>query len=593
MTAVWASGVGAFLLALVLAQLCKPLARRVDLVARPKADRWHRQVVPLMGGVAIAGAVLATTIALPIHSHQLFVLLLGAFALFVVGLLDDFRPFKPQTKFICQILAAAAMAAFGLQLRLTGIVALDALLTLFWLVGITNAFNLLDNMDGLSAGIAAITAGFRLVFFLNDGDMEAAQIAAAVVGACVGFLFHNFNPASIFMGDAGSLFLGFLVAGLSLAGSWPYSRSTVSVLLFPVLILLVPIFDTTFVTIARTLAGRPVSRGGRDHTSHRLVASGLSERAAVVTLYGVALLCGGLAFYAYTAGLSSTIVFVVFLALALVLFGLYLARVQVYPESDTRAAAEAGLVHLIDVLPFKRQVATVSIDSVLMVAAYYSAYRLRFEQSYAQHEPWFASSVSIVLGCQLLAFATFRVYQGVWRYTSVPDLIRLIKGAVAGTGLAVLVIVLLYRFDGFSRSVFVLDAVLLLLFVAGSRLSLRMFAELFRGRPQGVQRVMIYGAGDGGVLALRELRNNADWERSVVGFIDDDRWKHRTSIHGVPVLGGTDHLDDLLDRHQIDEIIVTSNKVSPERLAALTAACDAREVRIVRAWLKLDKLVAS
>src|SRR5688572_30083001 len=114
MTAVWASGVGAFLLALVLAQLCKPLARRVDLVARPKADRWHRQVVPLMGGVAIAGAVLATTIALPIHSHQLFVLLLGAFALFVVGLLDDFRPFKPQTKFICQILAAAAMAAFGL-----------------------------------------------------------------------------------------------------------------------------------------------------------------------------------------------------------------------------------------------------------------------------------------------------------------------------------------------------------------------------------------------------------------------------------------------------------------------------------------------
>jgi UDP-GlcNAc:undecaprenyl-phosphate/decaprenyl-phosphate GlcNAc-1-phosphate transferase len=593
MTAVWASGVGAFLLALVLAQLCKPLARRVDLVARPKADRWHREVVPLLGGVAIAGAVLATAVALPIHSHQLLVLLFGAGALFVVGLLDDFRPFKPQTKFICQILAAAVMAAFGLQLHLTGVVALDVLLTLFWLVGITNAFNLLDNMDGLSAGIAAITAGFRLVFFLNDGDMEAAQIAAAVVGACVGFLFHNFNPASIFMGDAGSLFLGFLVAGLSLAGSWPYSRSTVSVLLFPVLILLVPIFDTTFVTIARTLAGRPVSRGGRDHTSHRLVASGLSERRAVITLYSVALLCGGLAFYAYTTGLSSTIVFVVFLAIGLVLFGLYLARVQVYPESETSAIPDGGLVHLIDVLPFKRQVASVVIDSLLMVAAYYSAYRLRFEQSYAQHEPWFASSVTIVLACQLVAFATFRVYQGVWRYTSVPDLIRLIKGSAAGTALAVLVIVLLYRFEGFSRSVFVLDAVLLLLFVAGSRLSLRMFGELLRGRPQGVQRVMIYGAGDGGVLALRELRNNADWERSVVGFLDDDRWKHRTSIHGVPVLGGTDRLEELLDRHPIDEIIVTSTKITPERLAALTAACEARDVRIVRAWLKLDKLVAS
>jgi UDP-GlcNAc:undecaprenyl-phosphate GlcNAc-1-phosphate transferase len=591
MTPTLISGLCGFVLALVLAQLCKPLAHRLGVVARPKADRWHRREIPLLGGVAIACAVLITAAMFSLGNRQLLVLLLGGASLFVVGLIDDIRPFRPQTKLILQMLAAAAMAAFGLQLRLTGVPGLDFLITLFWLVGITNAFNLLDNMDGLAAGIAAITAGFRLAFLLNDGDYAAAQLAAAVVGACLGFLVHNFNPASIFMGDAGSLFLGFLVAGLSLAGTWPYSRSTISVLLLPVVFLLVPIFDTSFVTIVRTLAGRPVSMGGRDHTSHRLVASGLTERGAVLLLYGVALLCGAVAFHGYTAGLPANVVFIVLLGIGLALFGLYLARVQVYPEGESGAPADRAFVRLLADFPYKRHIATVITDSLLIVIAYYFAYRLRFEQTYAAEEPMFATSAPIVLACQLAAFGICRVYQGVWRYTSLPDLIRLAKAVTLGSAAAVITLLILYRFENYSRAVFVIDGILLLGLVGGSRLSLRLFAELLRSAPDDVPRVLIYGAGDGGVLMFREIQNNLG--RQVVGFVDDNRWKQRTLIHGLPVLGGLDRLDELIQAHAITEVIVASTKIPAERLETLTGVCERRDVRVVRASLSLHTIVAS
>jgi UDP-GlcNAc:undecaprenyl-phosphate GlcNAc-1-phosphate transferase len=594
MTPVLATGLLGFVLAIVLTQLCKPLARRTGVVARPKADRWHRTTIPLLGGVGIAGAVLlAIGVPAPSLGRPLLILLAGAAVMFVVGVVDDIRALKPQTKFMLQILSASAMAAFGLQLELTSYPPLNFLLTLFWFVGITNAFNLLDNMDGLAAGIAAITAGFRLMFLLNDGDMAAAQVTAAVVGACLGFLVHNFNPASIFMGDAGSLFLGFLVAGLSLAGTWPYSRSTISVLVFPVLILLVPIFDTSFVTVVRILSGRRVSQGGRDHTSHRLVASGLTERGAVLLLYCVALVCGALAFRGYTSGLSANLVFVAFLGIGLALFGLYLSRVQVYPDVAEGVDERHGFVRFIDNFPYKRHVATVCVDSVLIVAAYYSAYRLRFEHSYAIAEPWFTTSAPIVLVCQLLALSAFRVYQGVWRYTSLPDVIRLFKATTVGTVAAMLTLLILFRFEGYSRAVFIIDWLLLLMLVGGSRISLRVFGELLRSVRADITRVLIYGAGDGGVLAMREIHNNAELNRLAIGFIDDNRWKQRTLVQGLPVLGGLDDVEALVAKHAITEIVVSSARIPQERLEALAATCERLDVRLVRAWLSLDKLVAS
>ena len=234
MIAVLPLGLLAFALAVAFTLAVRRLATATGAVAEPSPSRWHGKPVPLLGGVAIAASIWVVALARPAWSWSVWALLAGASVMLLVGVLDDVRPLKPQSKFIAQILVASAMATLGLQLRLTGFASLDVLVTLVWFVAITNALNLLDNMDGLAAGVAAITVGFRLAFFMADGNVEGATLAAIALGALLGFLVFNFNPASIFMGDAGSLFLGVMVSGLSLVGGWPYSRGVVSVLLFPV-----------------------------------------------------------------------------------------------------------------------------------------------------------------------------------------------------------------------------------------------------------------------------------------------------------------------------------------------------------------------
>ena len=589
MTRVAIAGGFAFLVSVVLTMVVKRVALRIGAVATPKADRWHRTRIPLLGGVAIAGAVVAGAAAVPIRDPGMLLLLAGGLTLLAVGAIDDARPLKPQSKLVAQIVVAAALAGLGLQLRLTGYPPLDIVLTLVWIVGITNAINLLDNMDGLATGIAALAAGFRLAFYIADGNAEGASFAAVIVGALLGFLVHNFNPASIFMGDAGSLFIGVLVSGLSLVGGWPYSRSLVSVLLFPVLLLLVPIFDTTFVTFARTLAGRPISMGGRDHTSHRLVALGLSERAAVLLLYLVAVAAGAIAFVSYRTGLSQMVALIAFFAIGLALFGVFLGRLQVYPADQERRAAGAGVVRLISAFTYTHQIATVCIDAVLVVLAYYTAYLLRFEGRLDPEVPAFVQSLPVVLVCQLAAFALFRVYQGMWRYTSVSDFIRLAQAATVGTIAAVLALLFLTRFAGYSRAVFVIDWLLLVTSVGAARLSFRALSETFRRRaPDGGRRVLIYGAGDGGVMVVRELLNNHALGREAVAFLDDDRSKHRTRIQRLPVIGGLDALARAVHTTGATEVIVSSSKVPESSIQELASAAGALGVTVVRATLKLE-----
>ncbi|MPZ17093.1 MAG: hypothetical protein GEV06_04135 [Luteitalea sp.] len=577
-----------FVVSLLLAGGLKPIAARLGAVAHPKADRWHRKAIPLLGGLAIAGGVFIGFAMAPPSSPRILILLAAALVICFVGVVDDLRPIRPQSKFIVQIVVASALAALGLRLTLTDLPFLNVLITIFWIVGITNAFNLLDNMDGLAAGIAAITASFWLVFFSWDGNVEGARLAALLVGACLGFLVHNFNPASIFMGDAGSLFLGVMVSGLSLVGDWAYSRNAASVLLFPVLILLVPIFDTTLVTVARVLAGRSVSTGGRDHSSHRLVALGISERGAVIVLYVVAALSGAVAFLSYRTGFSYSVILICLLVIGLGLFGIYLGRLEVYPENQVGIGERARVVRLVAAFPYKRQIATVVIDVTLIVVAYYSAYVLRFENELGAEQAYFIDSLPIVLGCQLFALAVFRVYRGLWRYTGLRDLIRITQATSVGTVAAILVLLFATRFEGYSRAVFVIDWVLVLGFIGGSRIFFRALDEILR---QGVgenQRVLIYGAGDGGVMVLREIRSNRDLNRNAVGFLDDDRDKHGTRVLDVPVLGGMERLEDALLTMEVSEVIISTSRLSSEQVQAVLDFCEPLEIPVRRALLRLE-----
>jgi UDP-GlcNAc:undecaprenyl-phosphate/decaprenyl-phosphate GlcNAc-1-phosphate transferase len=282
---------GPFLAGLVMSLALVPVSRliaiRYGFVAHPRDDRWHHRPIALSGGVAIVVAVLAGAAVFGLIPSLLVLTGTGLLAFFV-GIADDLLSIKPATKAIAAIGLASILIFFGFRLQWSSSLTLDIMLTMFWIVGITNAFNLLDNMDGLCAGVALIVGSFILA---QLGSLAVptpeSQYLALLLGAVSGFLVYNFHPASVFMGDTGSLFIGLMLAALALrVQPEAHSQSGVlSIVLAPVLVLLIPILDTTLVTVSRLLSGRSASQGGRDHSSHRLVAIGLSERAAVAVLY--------------------------------------------------------------------------------------------------------------------------------------------------------------------------------------------------------------------------------------------------------------------------------------------------------------------
>src|SRR2546430_1542017 len=363
------------------------------------------------------------------------------------------------------------------------------LITIFWLIGITNAINLLDNMDGLATGIAAIASGFLTLNFIAANQTTEALMLGVFAAALIGFLIYNSNPASIFMGDSGSMFIGFFLASsslINLAGG--RSRAFVPVLAVPILVLFIPIFDTTFVTILRKLSGRAASQGGRDHTSHRLVALGLSEKRAVMLLYGLAALSGLLAVTLRQLKPDVSIALLAIFTLGLTLLGVYLAGVKGYDEEEqVRAERDRPLDAFLIDFSYKRRV---------------------FE---------------VLLAGSRVAFRFFR---------------QVLPSGSAGNG----------------------------------------------------RRVLIYGAGDAGELLLRELMNNRELSYAPVGFMDDDVNKHGKLIHGFRVFGGNGLLPKIIKDHRVEQVLISTPRISEERIAEILSECEARNIELRRLSIRLETI---
>ena len=289
-----------------LTPLLRRLALRLGMVDRPNARKLHRSPMPLLGGLAIyLGTLVGIMFSLDGQPRgQIFGILAGGELLLATGIFDD-RGLLHQVKlFVAMPLAAATLIALGVRFHVASDflrvsrpagALLDVAITLLWVVGVTAAFSILDHMDGLVCGVAAIASFFFALLAIMNGQVLVASLGAAVLGASLGFLRWNFKPAKIFMGDGGAMFLGFMVATLGLKLRLTETPQSIAWMV-PALVLAVPIFDTTLVTISRSRRGLlPFASPGKDHTAHRLANLGLGQRGAVLVIYGAGLFFGVLA----------------------------------------------------------------------------------------------------------------------------------------------------------------------------------------------------------------------------------------------------------------------------------------------------------
>jgi UDP-GlcNAc:undecaprenyl-phosphate GlcNAc-1-phosphate transferase len=356
-------------------------------------------------------------------------------------------------------------------------------------------------------------------------------------------------------------------------------------------VLFIPIFDTTLVTVLRKLSGRAASQGGRDHTSHRLVALGMSERHAVWMLYGFAALSGVLAILVQRARLDVSLAAIAGFTIVLTLIGVYLAGVKVYDQSEAEMAMKEKPLYafLVD-LSYKRRIFEVLLDVVLIILSYWSAYAINFPPS---SPAWnlFIRTLPVLVFIKMSVFLVMGVYRGLWRYTSIGDLILFGKAVALSSVGSLLAILFVFRFEGFSRKVFIIDAVLMFMFLTGSRLAFRLFRQMLPvvGQENG-RRVLIYGAGDGGELLLRELRNNRELQLSPIGFLDDDPAKSGKVIHGLRVFGGNGDLGTVCAQHEVHEVVISSMKMTDERIQEVLQTCADRQITVRRMRITMEEL---
>jgi len=522
-------------------------------------------------------------------SSPMLVLTLGASAMFLLGIIDDVNDLSPQSKFIGQLIISALIVAGGVRIQGLEHPAVSIILTLFWLVGITNAINILDNMDGLAAGISFIAACSLWVYSQLGGPILLGLPAILLAGATAGFWIYNFNPAKIFMGDCGSLFLGFLLAGLTVTGTWTSGlpaaaggytgvTSLVLVLVVPVAVLLIPLFDTALVSFTRVQTGRPISRGGRDHTSHRMVLLGYSEKRTVLTLMAWAGSISALALYLSYQSAQGLLVMLSVIAVISLFFGTFLTHLNgtVYNskagDSDTVFRRSSLLSRILN----KKQILQAVVDTVLISIAYLTSYLLRYDGVISLwNQQLIEKSLTLIIPVKLCCFWIFGLYRGQWRYVSIGDMWRIFKAVMVSSLIIVGLLLYIYRFEGYSRVLFLNDAILTLIMIGGVRLLMRLFKEYFSLQAERSNSIpiLIVGAGDGGDLFLRELRHNSNHDYLPVGFIDDDPAKKGQIIHGIKVFGDREDIPDIVKRHGIKRAFVSIMSATDSQVEGIFDIC--------------------
>jgi UDP-GlcNAc:undecaprenyl-phosphate GlcNAc-1-phosphate transferase len=502
----------------------------------------------------------------------------GATIMFVTGFWDDRFDLKPIVKLLLQFSAATLLVFANYSIVESWPFWISIPLTYFWIIGITNAFNLLDNMDGLSAGTATIIALVFGILALKLGAESVALLAFSLAGAIGGFLILNYNPAKIFMGDSGSLFMGYTMAALPMMFNESLTEfGNFTVLPLVVAVTIVPIFDTSLVTFLRIFKGRSPAQGGADHTSHRLVFAGLTERGAVNTLYLITVLFGGIVLLFYPENAQ---VFYFLLSgglVGLLYFALYISRLNVYGNTPVSRFEEL-IINMPAYMKSRVQMLLIMADIILIIVAFSLAHILRFEQWTYEIENTVILILPIFIFIKVTILALFGVYRSLWRYAGVSDILRLLIAVVLSSFLCGVISVIFFNTTYVPVTVLIIDSLLFLIFISSSRFALKGFKRLINLSNNGKKNVVLYGAGDSGWLALNEIRQNAKLNLRPIGFVDDSQFKLHGNIQGIKVLGSFADLESIFLELKIHELLITTTKLTTERIEQVRILCENHNV---------------
>ncbi len=582
------AGVVSLGLALWLTALVREFAKRHGWVCAPRDDRWAQRSVALLGGVAIVLAFLGGIApVMPLLTSQQAWLVGLSVLLFGIGLWDDRRPMGPHTKMLAQLLLAVPLVVVGYRFGLGDGPwrVLDIALTIVWLVGLSNAVNLLDNMDGLCAGVVCIAALFQTVLFCLGDNPVPAALTLALAGACLGYLYHNWHPASIFMGDCGSLPMGLVMAGLALLPATEGRSSHLDrfgLLVVPILVLLVPVVDTTVVATCRALAGRSPLLGGKDHLSHRLVIAGLTEPRAVQMHFLLGAISGGTALAVCQLAWYHSTVILPALLFAVAAVGCFLGRVPVYGEMEP-LSVRLSHTHLRFLANERRSrvLVQMAVDALAVAASFYAAAALRYEEQLAVASTWSAvlRALPVVLLAHMVALAATGVYRGTWRYCTVSDLLRFVKAATFGMALSAAALAALGWLSSLSASLLTVNWLVQLCFLTGPRITIRLLADRLQVVGAGHEpskRVLAVGLGDEAELTLRRLRRQAGLR--VVGAICEEESAVGLELLETPVLGTSRDLADLLRELNVHRVVLIDPHYPEDGWRRIVETCTKRNV---------------
>jgi UDP-GlcNAc:undecaprenyl-phosphate/decaprenyl-phosphate GlcNAc-1-phosphate transferase len=598
---------GAVALSLVLTPAIRRLAISARVMDRPSERKVHATPIPLLGGVGIFLSFNITFIAARLLFHlpglqpsgdRWLAFFVCQVIILALGVYDDVKRIQPRIKFAFQVFVGLLMFLAGFSIdtisspfsgNLVHLGLLSLPLTVVWVAGITNGLNLVDGLDGLAAGTALFVAAAIFAISFIQQNMTVGFLALALAGSVLGFLRYNFFPASIFLGDSGSLLLGFILAVLSVQGS--SKGATLVAVLAPVIALGLPIMDTflsmlrRFLKSLRLIETRKEGKGrlfasmfeaDKDHVHHRLLKMGFSHRRSVLILY---VLCAVLCALAFLSVALANLNVVAFLVAILIVIFVGVRRLN-YQEFKI---LQSGLLYpLVQFPAVGKKLFSASFDLCAIAVSYSTSYLLSVNAFGAPSKQAFLSTVAFMTLFKMGAFYLAGTYKGAWIRTSFGDLMALartvfITSLAGATGLSLL----FGRKASGGAIFFLLDFYILFSLVLGFRIFYRVVNDLYR---QSLQRrekkLLVYGAGQRGRTVLQEIQNSGSYLFAPIGFIDDDAGKSGQILDGCPVLGTLDDLDAIVSRNPIREIIVSTEKIGRDKIGRLLGFCKDKGITV-------------